>query len=93
MQFRHLEFTNAYNAVQLQERNNDENKYDDLSSSFQFDDATPTTDELDDLFGAIQFINLLPHDHQPSTLSTKIVITQTALLIRKFLSSHQKDVP
>ena len=66
-----MEFTNAYNAVQLQERNNDENKYDDLSSSFQFDDATPTTDELDDLFGAIQFINLLPHDHQPSTLSTK----------------------
>ena len=65
-----MEFTNAYNAVQLQERNNDENDSNELSPSFQFDDATPTTDELDDLFGAMQFINVLPHDHEKSTLST-----------------------
>ena len=53
LQFRHLEFTNAYNSTVSQR------KGDLLPSSytFRFNDASPTVDEFDDSYGAMQYID------------------------------------
>ncbi len=61
LQFRHLEYTNAYNATTTQRKK--QQKFvsnHDLSKSyiFHFNDASPTVDELDDSYGAMQYIDM-----------------------------------
>lgn len=54
LQFRHLELTNAYIA-----RQNTKSSSPLLASNdFKFTDATPTVDEQDDLYGAMQYIHV-----------------------------------
>lgn len=56
-QFRHLEFTNAYAASceTSVSKNNNGNGFID-ANDIAFADATPTVDEMDDLYGAMQYI-------------------------------------
>ena len=58
LQFRHLEFTNALattsreTQVSVDNNNTASIKTDDIT----FEDATPTVDEFDDLYGAMQYV-------------------------------------
>ena len=54
-QFRHLEFTNAYAASCETSESKNNNGFID-ANDIAFADATPTVDELDDLYGAMQYV-------------------------------------
>ncbi len=63
LQFRHLEFTNAYNATLTQKMARGDVHDMFNSYTFRFNDASPTVDELDDSYGAMQYIDMFQEKH------------------------------
>jgi tRNA G10 N-methylase Trm11 len=75
--FRQLEFSNAYNAVLMQKTKYYERNH-ELCISFNFDDATQCTNEMDDLYGATQIIRM--GSIEGSDTTTKMCIDEDTLV-------------
>eukprot|EP00554_Chaetoceros_debilis_P007972 CAMPEP_0194080230 /NCGR_PEP_ID=MMETSP0149-20130528/6286_1 /TAXON_ID=122233 /ORGANISM="Chaetoceros debilis, Strain MM31A-1" /LENGTH=506 /DNA_ID=CAMNT_0038761901 /DNA_START=290 /DNA_END=1810 /DNA_ORIENTATION=+ len=83
LQFRHLEFTNAYMAS-LVDKNSTITTSFNSDINIKFDDATPTVNKTDDLYGAMQYI------HTNST--GKEILSKSAIVEAIRRSSLVRDV-